>query len=129
MNVRSLIPKDKFDDSAIIKLKELSFKDIQPIVPDLLIWLQDMHWPIAIQVADVLRPFADRINSEVLPILTSNDELWMLGVLNHIARHSTDPDVIKAIERIAKFPTKDEVEDCVDEIAMEILLEMRIITK
>lgn len=123
MNVRSLIPKDKFDDSAISKLKELSFEDIQPIVPDLLIWLQDMHWPIAIQVADVLRPFADRINSEVLPILTSHDELWILGILVHIARYSTDPDVIRAIERIAKFPTKDEVENCVNEIAMEILLE------
>ena len=126
MDVRSLIPKDKHDHRVISKLKKLSFEDIQPIVPDLLIWLQDMHWPIAIKVAKVLKPFADRINSEVLPILTSNDELWVLGVLNHIARYSTDLDVIRAIERIAKFPKKDEVENCVDEIAMEILLEMRI---
>jgi len=74
MDVRSLIPKDKHDHRVISKLKKLSFEDIQPIVPDLLIWLQDMHWPIAIKVAKVLKPFADRINSEVLPILTSNDE-------------------------------------------------------
>lgn len=43
MNLKDLVPKEKDDNENIEKLKMLSFEEIQPIIPDLLEWLQDMN--------------------------------------------------------------------------------------
>ena len=69
MNIRDLIPKDKFDESGVEELKKLSFEQIKPIIPDLLVWLQDMNWPVARSIADILEPFTDRITPEIVAIL------------------------------------------------------------
>ena len=45
MEIKHLIPKDKGDYKNIEELKRLSFDEIEPIVPDLLVWLQDINWP------------------------------------------------------------------------------------
>ncbi|UEG54501.1 DUF5071 domain-containing protein [Mucilaginibacter daejeonensis] len=124
MDVRALMPKDKFDDSGIADLKKLSFDDVKDMIPDLLVWLQDMNWPVAFSVAEVLRPFTDKITPQIVDILRSNDEMWVYWILNNIARYSSDPLVVAEIERIRKFPTKGEIENGIDELATEILLEL-----
>jgi hypothetical protein len=61
MDIRELIPKDKGDEKVIEQLKKLSFEDIEPIISDLFQCLQDMNWPIARPIADVLEPFSDKL--------------------------------------------------------------------
>lgn len=43
MNVKDLIPKNKFDDSNIEKLYLLTDEEIIPIIYDLLEWLMDYN--------------------------------------------------------------------------------------
>lgn len=76
MNIRELVPKDKFDESGVEELKKLSFQQIKPIVPDLLEWLQDMNWPVASNIADIMRPFTDKITAELVAILQSDHVMW-----------------------------------------------------
>lgn len=121
MDVKQLIPKDKHDHKVIAGLKALSFEQLEPIVPELLEWLQDANWPIAGSVADILEPFVDRIIPEIIKILRTDDGLWKLWVLVLLIRYTTNPLLLIEIERIAKFPSRDEIEDEVNLEAIAIL--------
>ncbi|MDI3321291.1 DUF5071 domain-containing protein [Pinibacter soli] len=123
MDVRKLIPKHKDDQEVIEGLKKLSFEEIKPIVPDLLKFLQDLHWPIARSIAGVLDEYSDRLVPDLLQILKTNDGMWKLGILTAFGRKEKDHIFLKEIERIAKYPTKDEIEDEVNLEAIAILNE------
>jgi len=121
MNIQELIPKNKFDGSGIEELKSLSFEQIKPIIPDLLEWLQDMNWPVASSIASILKPFINRITAELVMILKSDDVMWKYGVLISLIRNTRDLIILKELERIVKYPTKDEIENEVDLEAIAIL--------
>jgi hypothetical protein len=121
MNIRELIPKDKFDEEVIDRLKALSFEQINPIIPELLEWLQDINWPISGPIAQLLNPFVNRITPEIIKILKTDDGLWKLWILVTLTRTTTDPVLLAEIERIAKCPTRDEIEEGVNLEAISIL--------
>lgn len=120
-DIKELIPKHKDDQNVIDGLKKLSFYQLEPTIPNLLIWLQDMNWPIAGPIAEVLKPFGNRITAEIIKILKTGDDGWEWNVLAIFARNTTDPLLLSEIERIAKFPTKSEIDGEVDLEAMAIL--------
>ena len=76
MDIKELIPKHKDDQKVIAGLKKLSFEQMKPIVPKLLEWLQDMNWPIAGPIAEVLKPFENRITAEIIKILKTDDGVF-----------------------------------------------------
>jgi hypothetical protein len=121
MKTRELIPKHKDDQKVVEDLKKLSFDEIKPIIPDLLEWLQDLHWPIAGPIGEILNPFSDNIVPDIIKILKTNDGLWKWGILTTLARTTTNLILLREIERIAKFPTKDEIEEALDVEAKAIL--------
>ncbi|TPG41554.1 DUF5071 domain-containing protein [Flavobacterium pectinovorum] len=121
MNIKTLIPKDKFDFETVEKLKNYSFEEIEPIIPDLLKWLQDINWPISRPIAEFLIPFSEKISSEILKILKSEDQVWKYWILIIFGEIIKDKMVLHEIKRIAKDPTKDEIDEEVFEIAKEII--------
>jgi hypothetical protein len=120
-NIRLLIPKDKHDQTAIPHLKKLSFEQLKPIVPDLLEWLQDMNWPVAKPIADILEPFVDEMTIEIVAILKSDDAMWKFWVMAVLLRKTTNPLLLNEIKRIAQFPTTDEIENEVNTVANDVL--------
>ena len=121
MNIKTLIPKDKFDFETVEKLKNYSFEEIEPIIPVLLEWLQDMNWPISRSIAELLIPFSEKISSEILKILQSEDQVWKYWILITFGEIIKDKMVLNEIERIAKDPAKGEIDEEVFEIAKEII--------
>lgn len=121
MNIRELIPAHKDDQKVIERLKKLSFEEIKPIIPDLLELRQDRNWPIAGPVAEILKPFSDSIVPEIIKILKTNDGLWKWGTLTTLARTTTNQMLLTEIERMAKFPTRDEIEEGLNVEAIAIL--------
>lgn len=121
MNVKSLIPKDKFDIEAAEKLKEYSFEEIKPIIPELLEWLQDLNWPVSKSVAEILIPFSENIALEILQILKGEDEMWKYWILSVFGKTIKNKLVLNEIERIVKNPTAGEVDNEIPEIAKEII--------
>lgn len=120
MDIKTLIPKDKFDLEAVEKLTQYSFKDIQPIVPDLLEWLQDINWPVSNSIVEFLIPFSEEIAPEILKILKGKDEIWKYWILTTFGKNIKNELVLHEINRIAKNPTQDKIDEGVDEIANEI---------
>jgi hypothetical protein len=121
MDLQQLIPKHKADVETAEKLSSYSYAQVKPIIPQLLIWLQDMNWPVARPVAEYLRQFTEEINPELVNILQGNDEMWKYWIIDVFGSTTTNAAVIKEMDRIAYNPTSNEVDAGVDEIAREVL--------
>lgn len=120
MDIKSLIPKDKFDLETVEKLKQHSFEDIEPIIPDLLEWLQDMNWPVSQPIAAFLLPFSEEIAPEIVKILKGKDEMWKYWILVTFGKNIKNKWVVQEITRIAENPTQDEIDHELNVIAHEI---------
>ncbi|WP_088835212.1 DUF5071 domain-containing protein [Paenibacillus tyrfis] len=76
LEFNTLIPKDKFDFERVNELKKLDAEMIKPIIPQLFEWIQDINWPIAREIAQILI----KCNEETLPhireILLGDDYDW-----------------------------------------------------
>ncbi|MCC9063802.1 DUF5071 domain-containing protein [Flavobacterium piscisymbiosum] len=120
MDIKSLIPKDKFDLETVEKLKQHSFGDIEPIIPDLLEWLQDMNWPVGQPIAAFLLPFSEKIAPETVKILKGKDEMWKYWILVTFGKNIKNKWVVQEITRIAENPTQDEIDHELNVIAHEI---------
>jgi hypothetical protein len=122
-DIRTLIPKDKFDTGRAEQVVAAGYPAIEPILPELLEWIQDCNWP----VARILAPFLGTIGAPLIPyirkILATDDTMWKYWTLSYLVQGS--PDVVAALrddlERYASSPTPDEAANELDEVARDIL--------
>ena len=122
-DLAALIPVGKFDTDKAEAIVTLGFPAVEPILPALLHWMQDMNWP----VAKVLQPFLASIGaplaSHVRAILQTDDEVWKSWVLQYIVAESRELARMLQPElaRLAASPTPAEREEEVDHDACKIL--------
>lgn len=114
--LRTLIPKDKFDFAPFPELMEISEEEVKPILPDLLYWIADMNWPIAIEMVKVLARFPDSVIPLIKELLkpTEKDEDWKYFVITDLipALPAESQELLaQSINRILNVPTDGEV-DC-----------------
>ncbi len=81
MTIYDLIPTNKADTATAEKLWYFSFEEIKPIVPDLLTWLQDLHWPVSEPISKYLQTFSEHITDNLLDILKGNDDEWKYSII------------------------------------------------
>jgi Domain of unknown function (DUF5071) len=120
----ALLPKNKFDDAAINHIATLQESEVEPLLPEILTWLQDLNWPINHVVLPLLHRYPALIVEPVREILRTDDVGWIYFVLSNVVKEMPLQDQCKLrveIERIAKEPTKEEAENEVDVEAQEIL--------
>lgn len=53
-DLRAFLPRDKHDLDNLQLLKNLGWPAIEPVLPDLLEWVQHMNWPVARSLAPFL---------------------------------------------------------------------------
>lgn len=122
-NVKSLIPLDKHDIERAEAVIDLGYPTIDPILPELLEWLQDMNHP----VAGVLAPFLASIGRPLIPhirhIMKTDDGIWKYWIIKQIIRDSYEiaKEFRTDFERLAYSPTEIEVEEGLNEEALAIL--------
>lgn len=90
MDIRTLIPKDKFDLRNISRIRKLDFLTLEPIIPELLEWIQDINWPVARYLAPFLATVGLPLKPYLKPIFESNDAEWIYFVLNNIVEKSPE---------------------------------------
>ncbi|ANT51187.1 DUF5071 domain-containing protein [Mesorhizobium amorphae] len=87
-NLADLVPVDKLDTDKASALTALGYPAIEPILPQLLEWLQDINWP----VAQVLQPLLAGIGPPLAPhlrqILRGNDDIWIYWILVSVVAYS-----------------------------------------
>jgi len=126
-DIRTLIPQTKFDTNRAEQVVAAGYPAIEPILPELLEWIQDCNWP----VAQILAPFLGTIGTPLLPhirrILATDDDMWKYWTFTYLVQGS--PDVAAALredlQRYADSPTPDEAAEGLSEIAQNILRDTR----
>lgn len=123
-DIQKLIPQHKFDTERAQAVIQTGYPAIEPILPQLLEWIQDMNWPVAL----ILAPFLSSIGNPLAPhikiILSSNDEIWKYWILNRIVQASSELAISlrREIERLAFTPTAQEVTEEVNIAALEVMV-------
>ena len=118
-----LVPKDKFDLDTAQAAVDAGYPSVAPILPELLVWLQDCNWP----VAHVLAPFLASVGEPLVPhvahVMSSDDYVWKYWMIGAIMRHS--PDVARSfrseLERLVASPLDVESRNELDQLAQEVL--------
>lgn len=124
MNIRELIPKDKCDLETARKARETGYPRIEPILPELLEWMQDYNWPVAREIEQLLLEVGDPVIPYLAPILEGDDNIWKYWILTVILEQMPPASfgpIMDQITRIAEHPTSGEREEEVDLAAKDLL--------
>jgi len=124
MDYSELIPKTKSDYERVEQLKEAGKEKIIPILPQLLEWLQDINWPIAQDIEDIIADYEEQLIPHIQAVMKSNDGVWkfslLYGLINRFSNEKLlelKPDLV----RMKLSPTKDEIDEELAEQIEELL--------
>lgn len=123
VNLSALVPESKFDVEKAAALVQLGFPAVEPVLPQVLEWVQDLNWP----VAGVLVPFLAEIGAPLGPyvraVLAGDDDGWKYCLLQAVVVPSLP--LARALRpelgRIAAHPAPGELKEELDQLAGEIL--------
>jgi hypothetical protein len=115
LNIKELLPTHKSDIEAIEKIgNNYTISEIEPIVPELLTWVQDSNWPIGIAVAKLLQPYVNEISIHISTILDGNDDVWSYWCIEMLILESpqrvTSTDILDSLKRIISRKQVDDLD-------------------
>lgn len=124
--INDLLPKNKFDNSNMEKIRDIPNNEIEPLLPELLTWLQDANWPI---FKDVLELLVNR-QKPLIPLIINilkpeqRDDVWKYYIISALLPLFSDKNLeilLPFIKRIAETPTETEKIEEVDQAAINLL--------
>ena len=83
-NIKTLLPKDKFDDGNLEEIKLLNDSDLSQITTELLTWTQDANWPIFPKIVEIIVARQDLFISEISKVFQTDDLIWKYWILTNI---------------------------------------------
>jgi len=102
------------DYERIALLKRAPKEKIIPILPNLLEWLQDMNWPIAQDMEDLIADYEKYLVPHIRDVFKTNDGSWkyflLHGLINRLSKEKLlelEPELL----RMKLSPTKDEEQE------------------
>lgn len=121
MDLNKLIPEHKFDIEKVELLDGLTFDEIEPIIRNLLEWLQDGNWPVSRPLGNYLKTLPpEKLGPYLMEILSTNDYEWkyfLIAILGDKFKGVQYQPFLDEIYRIAKEPTEIEKRCELDDIA------------
>jgi Domain of unknown function (DUF5071) len=121
------LPRNKFDFERVNKIKNMENKDIIPLLPGLLEWIEDMNWAIASEVVEILLAFPKEIIPHITNVFSTDDDIWKFWCLECLVKRlpSNSKELLKNdLIRLITRPTEGEKLEEVDKKAKEILYAM-----
>ena len=117
-NIKTLLPKDKLDDSNLEKIKLLNDSDLSQITSELLTWTQDANWPIFPKIVEIIVARQDLFISEISKVFQTDDLIWKHWILTNICPKLSLENIDflkKDFDNIAKvLPTNTEEEEILE---------------
>ncbi|NUU78833.1 DUF5071 domain-containing protein [Paenibacillus xylanilyticus] len=123
-DLHTLLPRDKHDFERVNDLKNIDQLDLIKLIPELLEWLQDINWPIAIEISKLLLTVPQETIPYIRNVIAGEDDIWKEWCLRYFVME-LPTELIQSlqedIERIAYRPTKGEELEEVNITAQELL--------
>jgi hypothetical protein len=123
-NLVSCLPKDKHDEEAICRARNVGFPALNPLLPALLEWLQDINWPVAIPIAELLASSGNEIVPHIRKVFDSDDAIWKYWILKALCpnlRSSVLTMLRSDIERLSQSSILDADQEDVRDAAKALL--------
>jgi hypothetical protein len=111
------LPESKYDPECIQRLSQLNPNSLKKLLPQLLIWIQDINWPNAGKVLPFLLASGQEIIPEIEWVLNGQDDIWKGNCIRHILSHLS-PEIVQPLfpilKRIAENPSANEKAEEID---------------
>ena len=112
-----MLPKDKFDLNAVEQLRTMNAQQVIPLLPKMLEWIQDMNWPVAKPMVEVLLNYPTEITPFVEEVLRGDDEMWIYWCLTKLVPNLpfySKLVLVDTVEEIVSRPITAFNEDLVE---------------
>ena len=122
--LKSLIPKNKYDFEPFPTLLIINEDEVKPILSDLLFWIADMNCPIALEMIKVLARFSDSVTPLIKKVLrpSETDEIWKYFIITDLIPELSifsQKLLMVDIKRIIDEPTDGELREEVWNVAKD----------
>ncbi len=118
------LPRSVYDVDKVAEIKKLDRDTQMSLLQDLLVFTQDMNWPVAPSVLEILLTFPEEIVPHVQTVLSSEDDNWKWFLLHFLVIKLPIASKVQFKDyllKVAENPTNMERAEELDEIAKEIL--------
>ena len=122
--IKLLLPKDKFDNSNIAQIAQLNDEEIQPIIYDLLEWLQDANFPIFKDILPIVAHHQNLVMPYVIAVLQDNDVMWKYWIIESLIPLLSDNNKLRLksdLLRLSFLQEKDEDTQAIIEVSKNCL--------
>lgn len=126
MNNKNL-PKHKSDHESVDVLTSLERSMVIPLLPELLVWLQDTNWPIASEIVDLLLKYTVEIIPHVKTIFSQSDSGWTYNIFNDLINEWEMEFVSVLSSSLRELAQNSDNDDDTDLLAIEILWKHHLI--
>ena len=96
-------PQDKLDVKKVKSLMKLPFETIEPCLPTVLGWLQDVNWPIAVAVLEPLRALKGKLvpalKEALLKARQTHDYYWAYNLVQQLVDGFLSTKDIRPLEK------------------------------
>ena len=127
-DLRALLPKHKHDLENLQLLMNLGWPTIEPVLPELLEWIQDMNWPVAQKLAPFLADLGRVLLLYLGHIFNSDDGMWkywlITRVLMKMNRENAEP-FRELMENTQENPSQEDRACGIPEAVSEFLLRIK----
>jgi hypothetical protein len=124
MDKSLFIPKSKYDFETVERIRLTDPKNIQDILPQIFQWTEDINWPIAADLVNILAGFDEMIIPFVRDLIRDPDGLreysiyyFMLPLLSNKQLYLLKDE----LERVANNPSSFESAEGYDKIALKYI--------
>src|SRR5215469_1934 len=124
MNEAGIVPVRPGDTAAARRAVALGWPGVQPVVSELLEWIQDYNWPVARILAPFLASIGRPLAPYLRPIFEGDDEIWKYWVIDAVLANAPDElvqEFTPLLVRIAGHPTPGERANELDQVAAAAL--------
>ncbi|QQZ63740.1 DUF5071 domain-containing protein [Paenibacillus sonchi] len=123
----NILPKDKQDFKSVEALARLERSMIIPLLPELLEWLQDMNWPIAAEIVDLLSKYTSETIPHIKTIFSQSDTGWIYNILAYLI-NKWDTDLVSRLSSsLGELAHTIDIYEDTDLLSIEILWKHQLI--
>lgn len=123
----NILPKDKQDFKSVEALARLERSMIIPLLPELLEWLQDMNWPIAAEIVDLLSKYKSETIPHVKAVFSQSDTGWTYNILLYLI-NKWDTDLVSRLSSsLGELAHTIDIYEDTDLLSIEILWKHQLI--
>lgn len=113
----NIVPKASDDVEAINSLINSSDEEVEFVIHDLLEWLQDMNWPVAIPITEKISKLkASVLQDPLKEILQGSDGIWKYWILTMLIPKIEQDIVLLLHDELISLAFKPSVDDSNEEV-------------